>query len=104
MATVFGVFDAASFVILVVAVLGTIPVALYRRKTPNWFIIAYGCLFVAAFATNFEDVFLGTLLNGVEHVVGNLGAGVAFVIAAYQYRKHRIKGTEGTATDAEVEA
>lgn len=102
MATVFGAFDAASFVILVVAVLGAVPVALYYEKTPKWFIIAYACFFIAAFATNFEDVLLGDLLNGVEHVVGNLGAGVSLAIAAYLYRENRIKGDEGT-VDAEVE-
>lgn len=103
MATVFGFFGAASFVILVVAVLGIIPVALYHQRTPKWFIIAYGCLFIAAFATNFEDVFLPEILNAIEHVIGNLGAGVALAVAAYLYRENRIKGDESGSVDAEVE-
>lgn len=103
MSTVFGVFDAASFVILIVAVLGAVPVALYYRETPRWFVVAYACLFVAAFATNFEDVFLPDLLNAVEHVVGNLGAAIAFAVGAYLYRENRIKGDDGTAVDAEVD-
>jgi hypothetical protein len=96
MAGVFGVFGAASFVILVVAVVGLVPVALYRERTPNWFLLAYGFLLVAAFATNFEDLLLPDLLNLVEHYVGNLGAGVAFAAAAYLYRKNRIEGDDAS--------
>jgi 4-amino-4-deoxy-L-arabinose transferase-like glycosyltransferase len=103
MATVFGVFEAASFVILVVAVIGVVPVALYHKKTPTWFITAYACFFIAAFATNFENVLLGDLLNGVEHVFGNLGAGISLAVAAYLYRKNNIKGDDETSVDAEGE-
>lgn len=91
MSQVFGVFGAASLVILVVAVVGLVPVVLYRETTANWFLYAYGFLFVAAFATNFEDVLLPDLLNYTEHFVGNLGAGLAFAVAAYTYRKERIE-------------
>lgn len=94
MAEVFGVFGAASFVILVVAAVGAVPVFLYRKQTANWFLLAYGFLFVAAFATNFEDLLLPNLLNLAEHYVGNLGAGLAFAVAAYTYRKRRIEGDD----------
>lgn len=89
--SVFGL-DPASSVILIVAVLGLVPVVQYYRKTYNWFVYAYVCLFVAAFATNFEDLLLPTVLNLTEHVVGNLGAGVTIALAAYFYRKERIVG------------
>jgi hypothetical protein len=104
MASVFGVFDAQSFVILVVALLGLVPVVLYHQKTPGWFVVAYGFLFIAAFATNFEDLFLPTVLNLTEHFIGNLGAGLAFAGAAYLYRKERIKPDDDshTASNPEV--
>lgn len=101
MAEVFGVFGAATFVILVVAIVGLVPVVLYRDTTANWFLYAYGFLFVAAFTTNFENLLLPDLLNFTEHYVGNLGAGIAFAVAAYTYRKNRIGGDEETVTDPE---
>lgn len=94
MAEVFGTFGAQSFVILIIAVIGLVPVFLYRSETPTWFMVAYGFLFVAAFATNFEDLLLPDLLNLTEHYVGNLGAGVAFAVAAYTYRKRHISSAE----------
>lgn len=90
MAQVFGAFGAQAFVVLIVAVIGLVPVALYFTKTPKWFLIPYAFLFVAAFATNFENVFLPDLLNFTEHLVGNMGAGLAFLAAAYMYRKQSI--------------
>jgi hypothetical protein len=101
MSQVFGVFGAASLVILVVAVVGLIPVVLYRKTTANWFLYAYGFLFVAAFATNFENLLLPDLLNYTEHFVGNLGAGIAFAVAAYVYRKNRIVTDGETGADPE---
>lgn len=89
-------FGAATFVILVVAVIGLVPVVLYRERTANWFLYAYGFLFVAAFATNFESLLLPDLLNYTEHYVGNLGAGLAFAVAAYVYRKREIEDAEET--------
>ncbi|AZH23892.1 hypothetical protein [Haloplanus aerogenes] len=102
MATVFGVFGAQSLVVLIVAVVGLIPVVLYYQKTPRWFVAAYGFLFVAAFATNFEDLFLPTALNLVEHFIGNLGAGIAFAVAAYAYRKKHIEGDDDVAAAPEA--
>jgi hypothetical protein len=94
MAEILGVFGPATFVILVVAVVGLVPVVLYRDSTANWFLYAYGFLFVAAFATNFENLLLPDLLNYTEHFVGNLGAGLAFAVAAYVYRKENIEGDD----------
>lgn len=103
MAEVFGVFGAQSMVVLVVAILGVVPVALYARKIPLWFVLAYGFLFVAAFATNFEDLLLPNLLNWTEHVVGNMGAGVAFALASYTYRKQEIDADAEPLADADLE-
>jgi hypothetical protein len=92
--TVFGTFGAQTLVVLIIALVGLVPVVLYRQETPRWFIVAYGFLFVAAFATNFENLFLPTVLNLTEHFVGNLGAGVAFAVAAYVYRRDRINDAD----------
>lgn len=96
MVEIFGVFGAQTLVVLIIAVIGLIPVALYRRQTPQWFTAAYGFLLIAAFATNFENLFLPTALNLTEHFVGNLGAGLAFAGAAYMYRRNRIEGDDTT--------
>jgi len=106
MTEIFGVFGPATFVILIVAIVGLVPVVIYRNRTDNWFLVAYGFLFVAAVATNFENLLLGNLLNLTEHFIGNLGAGLAFAVAAYVYRKNRIKGDAetGPGTDSDVEA
>lgn len=101
MATVFGVFDAQAMVVLAVALIGIVPVVLYREKTSRWFVYAYGCLLVAALATNLEYVFLPEVLNVTEHVVGNMGAGIAFAVAAYMYRKETIEAEDEI--DAELE-
>lgn len=89
MATIFGL-DPSSSVILAVAVIGIVPVVLYYKKTYRWFVYAYACMVVAAFATNFESLFLPNVLNLTEHVVGNLGTGIALALAAYLYRKEHI--------------
>lgn len=103
MAEIFGVFGPQAFVVLVVALIGLVPVALYFEKTSRWFILPYVFLFVAAFATNFENLLLPDLLNLTEHFVGNLGAGIAFALAAYMYRKQSITGPAGeTHTDGEA--
>jgi hypothetical protein len=96
MTTVFGVFGPQAFVVLVVAVIGAIPVALYYEKTPKWFLVPYGFLLIAAFATNFENVFLPDTLNFIEHLVGNMGAGIAFALAAYMYRQRSITTDDDT--------
>lgn len=91
MATIFGI-GPPTLVILIVAIVAAVPVVLYYDKTYRWFVYAYGFLFVAAFATNFENLFLPDVLNLVEHTVGNLGAAIAFAVAAYKYRTEHITG------------
>lgn len=103
MAEIFGVFGAATFVVLIVAVIGLVPAVIYRKSTDKWFLIAYGFLVVAAFATNFENLFLPQVLNLTEHFVGNLGAGVAFAVAAYVYRKNRIEGDDESIPEPDSE-
>lgn len=83
--------DPQSLVILIVALVGLVPVLMYYQETPKWFVVAYGFLLVAAFTTNFENVLLPELLGFLEHSVGNLGAGVAFAVAAYVYRRDVIE-------------
>ncbi|MFB6141159.1 MAG: hypothetical protein ABEJ26_12080 [Halosimplex sp.] len=80
-----------SVTIAVVAVLGLVPVAVQYREASKWFAVGYGLLVVAALATNLEDVVLGGLLNGVEHAVGLMGAGIAFFLAAYVHRRREIE-------------
>ena len=92
MADVFGLFDPQALVVLMVALIGAVPVALYYEKTDKWFVAAYGFLLFAAVVTNLENVLLGDVLNFLEHSVGNLGAGVAFAVAAYRYRIRRVAG------------
>lgn len=99
---IFGVFGPQAFVVLIVAAIGLVPLALYYQKVPRWFLYAYGLLCVAAFATNFENVLLPDLLNFTEHLVGNMGAGIAFAVAAYMYREQSITADDDTQADAEV--
>jgi hypothetical protein len=101
MTTIFGVFGPQSFVVLIVAIPGLIPAVLYRERTPTWFLAPYAFLFVAAFATNFENAFLPDVLNFTEHLVGNMGAGIAFALAAYLHRKRSVLGDDA-GTDPEV--
>jgi hypothetical protein len=90
MTEILGVFGAQAFVVLIVAVIGIVPVLLYRHKTPWWFLVPYGFLFVAAFATNFENLLLPDALNFTEHLLGNMGAGIAFAAAAYIHRRRSV--------------
>lgn len=92
MANVFGGIGAQTAVVLIVAVVAAVPVILYYEQTYKWFAVGYACLFVAAFATTFESLVLPTVLNVTEHTVGNLGAAVAFAVAAYTYRQQNILG------------
>ncbi|WP_436925659.1 hypothetical protein [Halosimplex amylolyticum] len=68
----------------------------YRDRS-KWFAVGYAMLVIAALATNIEDLLLGELLNGIEHGVGLMGAGIAFFVAAYVHRQREIEG--GVADD-----
>jgi uncharacterized membrane protein len=88
MLQILNAFDPAALVILVVAVVGTVPIAVYYRDETRVFVLAYACLLVAAFATNVENLVLPEILNLTEHVVGLLGSGLLFAYAAYHRRKN----------------
>lgn len=97
---ILGFFGAQAFVVLIVAIIGLIPVSLYHENVSQWFIIAFAFLFFAAFATNFENVFLPEVMNFSEHLFGNMGAGIAFAVVAYKYRQQSI-GAAGSTQAAE---
>lgn len=99
---IFGVFGAQTIVVLIVAIIGLIPIGLYHEKVSRWFLVAFAFLFSAAFATNFENLFLPELLNFSEHLVGNMGAGIAFAVAAYMYRRQSINTDNESQTAEEV--
>lgn len=94
--------DPQAFVVLIVAAIGLVPVALYYGKVSQLFVLPYGFLLFAAFATNFENLFLPDLLNFSEHLLGNMGAGIAFAVAAYMYRQRSIETDDDTQAGAEV--
>jgi len=82
--------DPITVAMAIIAVIGIVPVAIQYRDASKWFAVGYVFLVVAAVATNAEDLLLGALLNGVEHGVGLMGAGIAFLIAAYVHRRREI--------------
>ena len=86
----FEVLDPITVAMAIVGVIGIVPVVIQYRDRSKWFAVGYVFLVIAALATNLEDLFLGTLLNGVEHGVGLMGAGIAFLVAAYVHRRRVI--------------
>ena len=94
MASELAALDPHKAVLPVIAAIGLVPIVLQYRKRSRWFVLGYGLLVVATLATNLENLFLGTVLNYTEHVVGLMGSGIAFLAAAYLRRKAVI-GEEG---------
>lgn len=95
--------DPHKAVLPVVALIGLIPILVQYRDQSRWFVVGYAMLVVATLATNLENLFLGGLLNHVEHLVGLLGSGVAFLLAGY-FRREQIRA-ESESTDSDpVEA
>lgn len=81
-----------------VALVGLVPVVVQYRERSKWFALGYGTLVAAALATNLEALFLGDVLNLVEHGVGLMGAGLAFFAAAYVHRQRILeRGATGRA-------
>ncbi|WP_459193747.1 hypothetical protein [Halosimplex sp. J119] len=76
----------------IIGVIGVAPVVIQYRDRSKWFAVGYAMLVVAALATNVEDLLLGGLMNGIEHGVGLMGAGIAFFVAAYAHRQREIEG------------
>ncbi|QLH79885.1 hypothetical protein HZS55_01465 [Halosimplex rubrum] len=87
----FATLSPLTVAVAVVGLVGIVPVAIQYRERSRWFAVGYGLLVVAALATNLEDLFLGDLLNATEHAVGLMGAGIAFLVAAYVHRKREIE-------------
>ncbi|CQR48807.1 MULTISPECIES: hypothetical protein [Haloferax] len=76
---------------LAVALVGLIPVITQYREETKLFAVGYVLLVVGMVATNVEALFLGSVLNFVEHAFGIGLAGVTFFAAAYLRRKNVIK-------------
>lgn len=91
MASMLSTLDPITVAMAVIGVLGIVPVAIQYRKRSRWFAVGYGMLVIAALATNIEDLLLGGLMNGIEHAVGLMGAGIAFLLAAYVHRRQVIE-------------
>jgi len=83
----FSALSPMEIALATVALVGIVPVVVQYRERSKWFALGYGMLVAAALATNLEGLFLGDLLNFVEHGVGLMGAGLAFFAAAYVHRR-----------------
>ncbi|WP_336025431.1 hypothetical protein [Halobellus salinisoli] len=93
--------DPNKLVLPIIALLGLIPVLLQYRSQSKWFVVGYAMLVVATLATNLENLFLGVVLNHVEHLFGLFGSGLAFFLAAYFRRKH-VVGDGDTEMDTDA--
>ena len=82
--------DPQELVVLLVALGGLIPLFAYRRRLSRWLSLPYGFLLVGALATNLENLRWHETLNFIEHSVGNMGAGLAFLLLAIVYRRRII--------------
>jgi len=95
--------DPHKAVLPIVALIGLVPIVLQYRTRSKWFVVGYVLLVVATLATNVENLFLGTLLNYTEHVVGLLGSAVAFLVAGY-IRRQRVLDENREQAGDEVDA
>ncbi len=100
MALSLGALEPGELVLVTVALVGLIPVAVRYTSDAKWFAIGYCCLVVGAIATNAEALFLGDLLNIVEHGVGLMGSGIAFAYATYQRRQDLQEQATGLASES----
>jgi len=94
--------DPYKLVLPVVALLGLVPIVLQYRHRAKWFAVGYVLLVVATLATNVENLMFGNLLNYTEHVVGLLGSGAAFFVAAY-VRRQRILAEHANQRDEDTD-
>ncbi|MFB6149308.1 MAG: hypothetical protein ABEJ48_06550 [Halobacteriales archaeon] len=92
--------DPHQAVLPIIALLGLVPVLLHYRNQSKWYVIAYGFLIVATLSTNLESLFLGTVLNYAEHLLGLMGSGIAFFAAGYLRWQHL--QNEETTTDESI--
>ena len=105
MAVELSALEPSEIVLPIVALIGLVPVVIQYRKESKWFAVGYAFLIVATLSTNLEALFLGDVLNFVEHSLGLMGAGIAFLAAGYLRRKE-VLGEDASllGTDAEAEA
>lgn len=81
-------------VVLAVALAGLIPVVFYRHRLQPLHLAVYIFLLVGAVATNVENVLWHDTANFVEHSVGNMGAGLAFLALAVLQRQRMQRSSE----------
>lgn len=99
MAGILEVLDTKELVLVVIALGGLVPVAMHYREESKWFAVGYLLLVVGAVATNVEALFLEELFNAVEHGVGILASGIAFLVAAYLRRQQVLNDDENNEQD-----
>ncbi|WP_245902830.1 hypothetical protein [Salinigranum rubrum] len=100
MASELSALDPKELVLVAIAILGLIPVLKLNTERAKLFTGGYLLLCLGAVATNAEALFLGDVLNGVEHIAGLLGSGVVFLAAAYLRRQQIIHSNENDTDDA----
>lgn len=86
-------------VVLLIGIAGLVPLVVYRSGLEWWVVVPYTFLLTGAILTNVEHLILPTVLNFLEHSIGNLGAGVTMAIAAYVGR-NRLNGDQRSTEDA----
>lgn len=82
--------------VLIVAVIGAVPIAVFYRSRSKWFVVAYGFIVVGALSTNVENLLLGDVFNFLEHGAGLMGSSIAFALAAYYRRQNVLLAGEGS--------
>lgn len=87
MVDAFTLLDTKELILVLVAAIGLVPVLLHYREQSKWFAVGYGLLFVGAIATNVEVFAFEPFFDAIEHGVGLMGSGVAFLVAAYLRRQ-----------------
>ena len=90
---VLSALEPAEMAALLIGLLGLIPVVTYYRPRAKLLTAGYAILVANLVLTNLENLFLGDLFNGLEHV-SLVGSGIAFCGAAYVQRK-RLLGDAG---------
>lgn len=100
MAAGLAALDPHKAVLPIIALLGLVPIFLHYRNQSKWFVVAYGFLVVATLSTNLENLFLGTVLNYTEHMLGLMGSGIAFLAAGYLRRQQILEESESDSEGA----
>lgn len=80
------VFDPQELVVLLVALGGVFPLAVFYRERTRLLVLVYAFLLVGAVSTNLEALVFPDALNLIEHGVGYLGVGLALALFATRER------------------